>query len=335
MLRKIFFVLFGLCLAVSVAHPAKAADAEIRKIAFPTDRDVTFEDSFGDARTGHSHEGIDLMGEKMMPLYAAVDGMVAEVVIPEASWGYAIVLRDADGYTYHYLHVNDDTPGTDDGNGGTEHAYAPGIAPWTSVTKGQLIGWMGDSGNAENAGAHLHFEIRASGGTAINPYASLMAVGTNINFDVKIALASSPDINTDKNLSPGAEPAPCASGSLVKSASSTAVYYCGANGKRFVFPNDRIYFTWYVDFDEVQTISNDALAAIPLGGNVTYRPGSKMVKIESLPNVYAVEQGGVLRWIKSPDVAESLYGKDWRKKVDDLSDAFFGNYSFGSDIVAE
>ena len=335
MLRKIIFVLFGVIIAVSAVNPAMAADAEIRKIAFPTERDVTFEDSFGDARTGHSHEGIDLMGKKMMPLYAAVDGVVAEVVIPEASWGYAIVLRDADGYTYHYLHVNDDMPGTDDGNGGTEHAYAPGIEPRVSVTKGQLIGWMGDSGNAENAGAHLHFEIRTPGGTAINPYASLRAVGTNINYDVKIALAASPNINADKGLAADAESSPCVSGSLVKSASSTAVYYCGANGKRYVFPNDRIYFTWYEDFKTVTTITNEALAAIPLGGNVTYRPGSKMVKIESLPNVYAVEQGGVLRWIKSPDVAESLYGKDWRKKVDDLSDAFFGNYSFGSDIVAE
>jgi hypothetical protein len=339
MLRKIIIPLLAVIAVIVIAKPASAAttsiDAEIRKIAFPTERAVTFEDSFGDARTGHSHEGIDMMGTKMTSLYAAVDGMVAEVEIPEASWGYAIVLRDADGYTYHYLHVNNDTPGTDDGDGGTEHAYAPGIERGAVVTKGQLIGWMGDSGNAENVGSHLHFEIRMPDHTAINPYPSLMAIGTNINFDVKIALASSPDINADKNLIAGAETPPCVSGSLVKSASSTAVYFCGANGKRFVFPNDKIYFTWYGDFKTVTTITNEELAAIPLGGNVTYRPGSRMVKIESLPNVYAVEKGGVLRWIKSPDVAQTLYGDGWKKKVDDISDAFFGNYTFGDDIVAE
>ncbi|HTW96455.1 MAG TPA: peptidoglycan-binding protein, partial [Candidatus Methylomirabilis sp.] len=43
------------------------------------------------------------------------------------------------------------------------------------VRKGQLIGWMGDSGNAENVGSHLHFEIRRPDGTAIDPYQSLLA----------------------------------------------------------------------------------------------------------------------------------------------------------------
>lgn len=191
---------------------------------------------------------------------------------------------------------------------------------------------LGDSGNAETAGAHLHFEIRLPGGTPLNPYASLLAAQNEGKYLAVTAKAESPDINTDKGLVPTGEAAPCVSGALVKSMSTTAVYYCGANGKRYGFPNERVYFSWYKDFNTVQTLTNEGLAAIPLGGNVTYRPGVKMVKIESLPTVYAVQRGGVLRWIKTPQTATALYGKTWNKNVDDLSDAYFTNYTVGEPI---
>lgn len=308
----------------------------VREIVFPTETDVTFMDDFGDARSGgRTHEGNDLMGVKMKPLYAAVDGTIASINIPEESWGYALTIRDADRWTYHYLHVNNDTPGTDDGDGGELHAYAPGIARGVSVTKGQLVGWMGDSGNAESAGAHLHFEIRRPDGVAMNPYASLQAALAGPgSYNVAAALASAPTINVDRGIIAAAGELPCESGALVKSPSTSAVYYCGADGKRYVFPHERVYFSWYADFDDVVTITEEELAAISLGGLVTYRPGSYMVKIESLPNVYAVEQGGVLRWVRSPAIASALYGATWNKKVHDVSDAFFGSYTMGDDITS-
>jgi len=273
----------------------------------------------------------------MTPLYSAINGHVQHINDPEETWGYAVTLEDADGYTYHYLHINNDNPGTDDGNGGTQYAYAPGIERGATVTKGQLIGWMGDSGNAEKVGAHLHFEIRLPDHTAINPYASLMAALNHIpTFDFSPAVASSTsvDINTDKGYAAidGTTP-PCISGSLIRSASVSAVYYCGADGKRHAFPHERVYFTWYKDFSTVKTVTDEEMAAIPLGKNVTYRPGVKMVKIESVPNVYAIDKGGVLRWITSPSIAAALYGKDWAKQVDDLSIAFFGNYKMGEPVT--
>lgn len=74
------------------------------------------------------------------------------------------------------MHINNDTPGTDDGNGGTANAYAPGIVRGSHVVAGQLLGWVGDSGNAESAGSHLHFEIRQPmDHIAINPYQALLA----------------------------------------------------------------------------------------------------------------------------------------------------------------
>ncbi|MCR4256887.1 MAG: M23 family metallopeptidase, partial [Candidatus Uhrbacteria bacterium] len=308
--------------SLSLALTAFAQAAVIRPIAFPTDPSLSFIDDYGMPRGSRTHEGVDILGPKMTPLYAAVDGHVSYLVDPEASWGYAVVLEDADGYTYHYLHVNNDTPGTNDGNGGIEHAYAPGIFRGATVTRGQLIGWMGDSGNAEGVTPHLHFEIRLND-VAINPFESLTAALDSASDYVKALRDASPDINTDKGLISSGVSDACPSGSLIKNETYSAVYYCGANGKRYAFPNERVYYTWYENFDDVITISDEALAAIPLAANVTYRPGTTMLKLESMSNVYLVENGGRLRWIQSPTLAAQMYGPEWKNNVHDLSDAFF------------
>lgn len=122
------------------------------------------------------------------------------------------------------------------------------------------------------------------------------------------------------------------SGDLIK-ASGPAVYYYGADGKRYVFPNEKTYMTWYSDFSSVKTITDDELAAISIGGNATYKPGVKMVKITTDPKVYAVDQGGSLRWIESEAVASALYGSAWNKVIDDVPDAFFVNYTVGTSIA--
>ena len=77
----------------------------------------------------------------------------------------------------------------------------------------------------------------------------------------------------------------------------------------------------------------EQLAAIPLGGNVTYKPGTRMIKIQTDPKVYAVDRGGVLRWVTSDQIAQSMYGNKWAAQIDDLSDAFFINYRVGEPIT--
>ncbi len=124
-----------------------------------------------------------------------------------------------------------------------------------------------------------------------------------------------------------------ASGDLIK-ASLPAVYFYGGDGKRYVFPNEKTYKTWYSDFSTVKTVTDSELAAISIGGNVTYRPGVKMVKITTDPKVYAVAKGGVLKHVASEAVAVALYGADWNKQIDDVPDAFFTNYSVGSAVNA-
>lgn len=122
-----------------------------------------------------------------------------------------------------------------------------------------------------------------------------------------------------------------------------AVYFYGSDGKRHAFPNEKVFFTWYDNFDSVVNVSAGFMSSLSLGKNVTYHPGTRMVKFQSVPTVYAVSKGGVLRAIGSEQVAKDLYGTDWNKKIDDIQDAFYGNYTFGTkiekasdyDVVAE
>ncbi len=128
------------------------------------------------------------------------------------------------------------------------------------------------------------------------------------------------------------KPVTLQAGDLIRGESYSAVYYYGTDGFRYVFPNSKIYFTWYQNFDSVKWLSDADLTTIQIGGNVTYKPGVKMIKINSDSKVYAVGAGGTLRAIPSEAVALALYGATWNKQIDDLPDGFFGNYKMGSSL---
>jgi hypothetical protein len=135
-----------------------------------------YRNDFHEPRGGGTrlHVGNDIIAAKMTPVVSTVDGYVSYVASPQPSWGYEINILDSEGYSYHYLHLNNDTPGTDDGRGGEANAYAPGIVRGMRVTKGQHLGWVGDSGNAEETVSHLHFEIHDPRHVQVNPYFSLI-----------------------------------------------------------------------------------------------------------------------------------------------------------------
>ncbi|MBU0613736.1 hypothetical protein KJ766_00420 [Patescibacteria group bacterium] len=122
-----------------------------------------------------------------------------------------------------------------------------------------------------------------------------------------------------------------APGDLVKGSSST-VYYYGVDGNRYNFPNENTYFTWYENFDDVVSISDSTLSTLSLVGNVTYKPGTRMLKIQSDPKVYAIQRGGELRWVTSESVASGIYGSNWNQYIDDISVAFFPYYNTGEQV---
>ncbi len=129
-----------------------------------------------------------------------------------------------------------------------------------------------------------------------------------------------------------ASAATISAGDLVKITSISDVYYYAADGKRYVFPNEKTYFSWYSDFSAVKTISDAEMGTITIGGNVTIRPGTKLVKITTDPKVYAVAPGGMLRWIESEAIATALYGANWARRVVDVPDGYFVNYTVGSSV---
>ncbi len=161
------------------------------------------------------------------------------------------------------------------------------------------------------------------------------------HYEVVEDVVEEPVVEEEEEVAPGFSLGEAQPGNLVKLTCEEysdvndpcrAVYYYATDGKRHAFPNEKVFFTWFVDFDDVVEVSSDFLSDLSLGGNVTYHPGTRMVKFQSVPTVYAVEAGGVLRAIASEEVAEDLYGSDWNKQIDDISDAFFGNYNFGETI---
>jgi subtilisin family serine protease len=143
---------------------------------------------------------------------------------------------------------------------------------------------------------------------------------------------TSTSINENKSLSPSSIVF-CNSDTLIKSPVSLTVYYCGVDGKRYAFQNQKVFKSWYDDFSTVVTISVTELATIPLGGNVTYRPGISLVKITTDPKVYAVDSGATLRWVANEEIAEELYGVNWRDSVQDIQDSIFIDYRIGKAIT--
>ena len=153
------------------AGPASAE--EVRAITFPVYGRVSYSDDFGAPRSQGPHQGNDLMGSKLMPELAARDATVKYMRLDAR--GNLLVLRDADGWEYWYIHINNDTPGTDDGANPAEFNVRPGIKVGSKVFAGEWIAYMGDSGDAESTAPHLHFELHRPDGVAIDPYDSLQA----------------------------------------------------------------------------------------------------------------------------------------------------------------
>jgi putative cell wall-binding protein/murein DD-endopeptidase MepM/ murein hydrolase activator NlpD len=147
-------------------------------MVFPVQGPYRLSDTFYAARSNGDHHAQDIMSNKMTPIVAVTAGTIRYVnwsrdpsnLNPDRCCTLAI--RHDDGWESRYIHMNNDTPGTDDGLG---WGIADGILPGTRVNAGQLVGWVGDSGNAEYTNPHLHFELSDPNGVIVNPYQALLA----------------------------------------------------------------------------------------------------------------------------------------------------------------
>jgi murein DD-endopeptidase MepM/ murein hydrolase activator NlpD len=150
-----------------VAADPPRADFE-EGIVFPVDGIATYSASFGAPRPGgRSHEGVDIFADKLTPVLAAAAGTVSFVRNGIGIDCCVVKIRHDDGRSSLYLHLNNDTPGTDDGQG---YGLAEGIEVGARVQAGTVVGYVGDSGNAEDTPPHLHFELHDPAGTELDPF---------------------------------------------------------------------------------------------------------------------------------------------------------------------
>lgn len=121
----------------------------------PVRGSVSFGDTWGAPRSGgRRHQGVDMIGNRGLPLVAVVDGVASAK--ENTLGGRTVSLVGADGNRYYYAHLDD----------------------WGSlgqVSAGTVIGYLGDTGNARFSVPHLHFEIHPGGGAAVNPYPTVAA----------------------------------------------------------------------------------------------------------------------------------------------------------------
>jgi murein DD-endopeptidase MepM/ murein hydrolase activator NlpD len=123
-------------------------------------------DSFDQMRGASKHEAIDIMEPRLTPVHAVVDGVITKLFLSKAG-GNTIYLFDTAGvFCYYYAHLD---------------GYAAKLAEGQHVTRGDVIGYVGSSGNASPNAPHLHFTIYAIGpdkhwwhGTPINAYPFLL-----------------------------------------------------------------------------------------------------------------------------------------------------------------
>jgi hypothetical protein len=170
-------LLLSLILGAAGSASSAAANAgTVPILIFPVAGATTYIDDFGQARAGGVHQGNDLMATKKTPVVAVEAGKV-KFWTTSANAGCMLYLYGASGTTYMYIHLNNDLTMKNDNRGKCVPgvSYARGLKDGAKVSAGQMIGYVGDSGDANGIASHLHFEVHPGGGAAVSPYAYLQS----------------------------------------------------------------------------------------------------------------------------------------------------------------
>lgn len=159
--------------AVATVTHAQAVKVTLRELA---ERDLMIpvqgvsraklRDNYEETRGSHKHEALDIMATRGTPVVAVDAGRVARL-FNSAAGGITIYQFDPEElFVYYYAHLD---------------RYAPGIAEGRAVKRGEILGYVGTTGNAPPGAPHLHFTIFRLGpdkrwwkGTPLNPYPYLL-----------------------------------------------------------------------------------------------------------------------------------------------------------------
>lgn len=124
-------------------------------------------DTFDEIHAGHPHEAIDLPAPKGTPVHAVAAGTIRRLFFSKPGGNTIYEFDEMGAYCYYYAHLD---------------RYAEGLREGVRVGRGEVIGFVGSTGNADPKSPHLHFTVFELGpeklwwkGTAINPYPALLA----------------------------------------------------------------------------------------------------------------------------------------------------------------
>ena len=124
-------------------------------------------DTFDEMHSGHPHEAIDLPAPKGTPVHAVVSGIIRRLFLSKPGGNTIYEFDEMGAYCYYYAHLD---------------RYAAGLREGMRVWQGEVIGFVGSTGNADPKSPHLHFTIFELGpekhwwkGKAVNPYPALLA----------------------------------------------------------------------------------------------------------------------------------------------------------------
>ncbi len=199
-----------LILSLTLAAGASAVPSQpVPRLIFPVVGTVSYTDDFGQARAGGAHQGNDILAARHAPAVAVAPGTV-KFWTTSANAGCMLYLYGDSGTTYLYIHLNNDLTARNDNQGscvaGT--AYAPGLKSGAHVAAGQLVGYVGDSGDADGIHPHLHFELHPNDGAAVSPYRYLRKAqplifyakpGSKVSLSVAGTIRSALDVEADED----------------------------------------------------------------------------------------------------------------------------------------
>src|SRR5579863_1005403 len=161
----LIIALFIVVVAVAETTAAPTSQPDIS----PPIRDLKaseLRDSFNDLRNGHRHQAIDIMRPRGTPVLAVIDGTVRKLFRSRAGGNTIYEFGGTSGYCYYYAHLDQ---------------YADNLVEGSHVSRGEVIGYIGSTGNAAPNAPHLHFAIYRLGpgalwwkGLPIDPYPILV-----------------------------------------------------------------------------------------------------------------------------------------------------------------
>jgi murein DD-endopeptidase MepM/ murein hydrolase activator NlpD len=139
----------------TTAPPGDTEPPPSGSLVCPVDGAVAFTDTWGAARSGgRSHEGVDMIASRGTPAVAIETGTIKRMGNGGLG-GITVWITGASGDEYYYAHLD---------------GWAEGLTVGQAVTAGDLVGYVGNTGNARYTVTHLHFEYHPGGGSAVNPY---------------------------------------------------------------------------------------------------------------------------------------------------------------------